>query len=99
MMNDTVGGYFRIKEEEHFPWDATDKKVWYAIFVVDGGKISREGYTPAKTNKISLADRLEALISEKTEHVLIGVWTGTYSTHLFVLDSKIAIKKLRKATK
>ena len=98
-MNEITGGYFRMKEEEQFPWDATDRKVWYAIFVVDGGKISREGYTAAKTNKISLAARLEILLSEKTEHVLIGVWSGNYSTHLFVLNSRIAIKKLIRATK
>ena len=98
-MNDTVGGYFRIKEEDQFPWDMTERKVWYAVFVVEGEKITRLGYTAARTNKINLADRLEILIQEKTEHVLIGVWSGNYSTHLFVLDSKIAIKKLRRATK
>jgi len=34
-----VPGYFREGEDESFPWGRTDKAVWYALFVVEGGKL------------------------------------------------------------
>lgn len=99
MVQENIGGYFRINEEEEFPWGMTNRIVWYALFIIKDGKMTREGFTPSKSNKINLSDRLGELIRDKVEHTLIGVWTGNYTTNLFILDSKKAIKKLREATK
>jgi len=89
-----VPGYFREGEDESFPWGRTDKAVWYALFVVEGGKIERYGYTASKTSKANLRAALTAL-SKDEEALLLGVWTGEYSTHLFVLSIPSAIIKLQ----
>ena len=74
--------------ENDFPWWSTDKAAWY--FTLDkSGKII--GYTPSKTNKKLLIEYLKS----DPEVSLFGVWTGKYSTSIFVLDPKISIEKFR----
>lgn len=86
-------GYYREGAEQEFPWDRTDKGVWYALLVVEDGRIQRYGFTSAKGSKASLCGVLEKLGGD--DAVLLGVWTGEYSTHLFVLDTAIAMEKLK----
>jgi dipeptidyl aminopeptidase/acylaminoacyl peptidase len=86
-------GYFRENAEEDFPWNSTDKSVWYSLLVVEDGRIQRYGFTSSKSNKAGLRNALETLTNE--EALLLGVWTGQYSTHLFVLNIQTAIKKLK----
>ena len=88
-----IPGYFREHEEEAFPWSNTGRSVWYALFVVESGKIERYGFTSSKSNKASLLTVLNSL-SSADEATLLGVWTGQYNTHLFVLDRAIAVEKL-----
>lgn len=82
------GGYFQIGREADFPFWSTDKMTWY--FTVDTlGKM--QGYTPSKTNKKILIE----LLKHYPDLSLFGVWTGKYSTSIFLLDSKIAVVKLQ----
>lgn len=82
------GGYFRIGEENVFPWSCQDRATWYFTLDMSG---AMTGYTPSKTNKKLLID----LLSKRSDLTLFGVWTGKYSTSIFVLGSKIAVEKLR----
>jgi hypothetical protein len=88
-------GYFRIGEENHFPWDRTDNSVWYALFAPFNNEIQYVGYTPAKSSKRKL---LEAITTIKGSLILIGVWHGERRTDLFFLDIKTAIKHLKEVT-
>jgi hypothetical protein len=90
-------GYFRTGAEDNFPWDRTDKGVWYALFVVENGKLVHYGFTASKSNKAGLRQALESL-EEADESLLIGVWMGQWSTHLFILNPMTAIKKLAGTT-
>ena len=82
------GGYFQIGREADFPFWSTDRATWY--FTVDKtGKI--QGYTPSKTSKKNIIECL----TRDSDILLFGVWTGKYSTSIFLLDSKIAIGKLQ----
>jgi len=74
-------------------WENTSKTTWYSLLVVENSKIEKYGFTAAKGQKRQLLLALEA-IENKEEAMLLGIWTGNYSTNLFVLDIDIAIKKL-----
>ena len=78
-------GYFREKAENEFPWDRSDRSVWYSLLVVEAGRIERYGFTSSKSNKTALRSTLKELTRED-EALLLGVWTGQYSTHLFILN-------------
>lgn len=90
-----VDGYFREEEEENFPWEQTSKEVWYALLVLEDNKIERYGFTAAKGQKNNLCQALKK-IKGNNEAMLLGVWTGSYSTHLFTLNIEKAIDKLEK---
>ena len=90
-----VDGYFREGEEDNFPWEETRKTVWYALLTIEENKIKKYGFTAAKGQKYNLFQALKK-IEDKTQAMLIGVWTGSHSTHLFVLDIEKAIDKLEK---
>lgn len=90
MMNEELGGYFQTGRENDFPWDRTDKGVWYCI--ISDKRIS--GFTSSKSNKKVLSALIRFLIGEHEQFRVIGVWNGTYSTSLFLLDPIIASKKL-----
>lgn len=87
-------GYFREGAEEEFPWNSTQKNVWYSLLVVEGGQIERYGFTSSKSNKAGLCSALEEL-AEGDEALLLGVWTGQYSTSLFILNIPETIRKLK----
>jgi hypothetical protein len=84
-------GYFRCGEEDAFPWSATSG-VWYALLVIEEGKIVRYGFTAAKGQKANLRAALAKI--GRSEALLIGVWTGFHRTDLFVLDIQTAVEKL-----
>ncbi len=86
-------GYFRDNAEEEFPWHETGRAVWYALFVVENGRIERYGFTPSKSNKRGLIQALESVCDNESAK-LIGVWCGQYVTHLFDLNIEKAISKL-----
>ena len=90
---DQVKGYFRVGEDESFPWSETNKTVWYALIVQEEDKLVRYGFTSAKVQKANLCAALRE-IENPSNALLLGVWTGSHSTHLFVLDINTAIKKL-----
>jgi hypothetical protein len=87
-------GYFREGDENGFPWDRTDKGVWYSLLMIEAGRIERYGFTASKSNKAGLCSALESLTAAD-EALLLGIWTGEYSTHLFVLDIPKAIPRLK----
>lgn len=84
-----VDGHFRVGEEASFPWHDTDGGIWYALLVVEDGKIRRYGFTSAIDSKEALCDALEAL-SPGDEALLLGIWTGQYRTDVFVLEPEEA---------
>jgi hypothetical protein len=87
-------GYFREGAENEFPWASTDRNVWYSLLTVEDGRIARYGFTSSRSNKSGLCSALQQL-DERDEAILLGIWTGQYSTHLFVLDIPKAINKLK----
>ena len=87
-------GYFREGEEDEFPWNRTDRKVWYSLFTVEEGRIQHYGFTPSKSNKAALCSILQQL-TLNDQSLLLGIWNGDYSTHLFILDLQKAINKLK----
>jgi hypothetical protein len=61
---------------------------------VEEGRIQRYGFTSSKSNKAALCSTLQQL-TKSDEALLLGVWTGQYSTHLFVLDIPKAVCNLK----
>jgi hypothetical protein len=90
---DGVHGYFRHGAEDEFPWSSTAKSVWYAVVTVENGRIHSYGFTAARSQRAKLRELLQT--RGETEAMLLGVWTGQYGTHLFVLDIDIALKRLQ----
>lgn len=86
-------GYFRENCETEFPWDCTDRGVWYSLFVVEDGRIETYGFTAAKGSKEKMRLLLKE-IDSSDDAMLIGVWNGRWKTHLFILDIPKSIKKL-----
>lgn len=89
-----VPGYFRDDAEEHFPWAVTGAGVWYALFVVENGKLEKYGFTSSKSGKKALVSALLAL-SQDDEFLRIGVWNGQYRTDLFMLEAEKALSHLQ----
>jgi hypothetical protein len=85
-------GYFRTDCDD-FPWHSTDRSVWYALLVVENGEIVRYGFTSSKSSKKGLCDAIRSL-NAKDEVLLLGIWNGQYSTHLFVIDPAVALEHL-----
>lgn len=52
----------------------------------------RYGFTAAKSQKANLRAALTKIGS--SEALLLGVWTGSHRTDLFVLDIQKAVEKL-----
>lgn len=88
------GGYFQVGREADFPWKTSGKGVWYALLLVEQGRIVRCGFTSSQESKGSLVEALGRLRPED-EALLLGVWTGEYGTSLFVLDPKKAATAIR----
>lgn len=88
--------YFRENEEASFPWDASDSSVWYCLLVVEHGQIMRYGFTSADSSKSALCSALRSL-SPDDQTLLLGVWTGTRRTNLFVLAPSEALAQLEGA--
>jgi hypothetical protein len=84
--------YFRTDCDD-FPWHSTDRSVWYALFVIEKGTIVRYGFNSSKANKKELCNALGALTVED-EILLLGIWTGEYRTHLFILEPAMALEYL-----
>ncbi len=90
----SVPGYFREGAEEEFPWSTTGGAVWFALLVVENGKIEKYGFTASKSGKKALTSALQALSADH-EALLIGVWTGQYRTDLFILKTDKALAQLQ----
>ena len=87
-----VPGYWRVGEEETFPWHSRGS-VWFALVVLENGVFERYGFTSSGGQKAEPCEALKT-IPKTTESLLIGVWPGQNNTHLFVLDRDKAIAKL-----
>lgn len=93
---DTVNGYYRTGETRNFPFHITGGEVWFSLLVAEDGKIDKAGFTSGKGQKRRLIEALRA--TSRHERLLLGVWTGSQKTHLFVLDCEQAIQELGKVT-
>jgi hypothetical protein len=89
-----VPGYFRIGEEAAFPWHVEDSSVWYGLLVVEDGRISRYGFTSAAASKLALCRALEAL-ALTDDALLLGIWTGSRRSDLFILSPSEALAYLK----
>lgn len=85
-------GLFRTDCND-FPWHSTDRSVWYALLAVENGEIDRCAFSSSAASKKALCDTLRSLAVED-EMLLLGVWTGRYSTNLFVIDRALALEHL-----
>jgi len=65
------------------------------LLIIEKEKIQKYGFTSAKGQKQNLCNALKE-IKDIEQALLLGVWTGKYSTHLFALDIKKAIFNLEK---
>ena len=88
-----VDAYFRSGEEASFPWHERECSVWYALLVVEEGQIRKYGFTSSDSGKAALCQAIRSL-SANDEALLLGVWTGTRRTDLFVLEKSLAIDHL-----
>jgi len=81
---------FRYNETDVFPFELRSPGVWYAILRIDPihKGIVMLDFTSSKSQKKMLTTTL------LKDDILIGVWTGRWSTDLFILDKTIALKKL-----
>jgi hypothetical protein len=87
-------GYYRTGETHLFPFAVSDSSIWYALLVIQDGKIVRLGFTSSKAQKKRL---LAALIAtQDSAPLLFGVWTGSHKTALFVLEPAVAMVELGK---
>ena len=91
-----ASGYYRTGEEDNFPWSVKSKTVWYALIVIENGNLQRYGFSSTLHDKTILVTVLEKLEDDQNA-LLLGVWNGQYSTHLFVLDIGKAKEKLEEA--
>lgn len=89
-----IAGYFRHEKENEFPWDTRHKTVWYALLVIENNRIEKYGFTSSCSQTACLCQALKE-IENKSQAMLLGIWTGKYSTHLFVLDIDKAIEQLQ----
>jgi hypothetical protein len=85
---------FREGETDRFPFDRTDKKVWYGIIVHDI-LFPRLAFTSSKTGKKEFLDKIKELRKKGQFYLLLGVWQGEWSTDIFVLDEEIVRRMLR----
>jgi hypothetical protein len=83
---------FRDAETRFFPFCRIDKGIWY--FILCDNEITE--YKSTRTDRKSLIPFLKSLISNKKNFKVFGVWTGQWSTDIFVLDASIAIEELSK---
>jgi hypothetical protein len=91
-----VPGYFRIGEEAAFPWHVDGSSVWYGLLVVEGGRICQYGFTSAAASKQAMCTAIEAL-DPTDDSLLLGVWTGSHRTDLFILSPTEALTYLKGA--
>ena len=70
--------------------------VWYALITVEAGKVKHESHASSGAGIYELVRRLKSL-DAPSNAVLFGVWTGQYTTNLFVLDIPTAISRLEGA--
>jgi hypothetical protein len=94
MLDKARGGYFRTGEESHFPWDRETKEIWYAVLYE--GRYT--GFKSTNNEKKSLIRYLKMAIAAGVKPLVIGIWHGKWSTHLFVLDPSKTINYLTDVT-
>ncbi len=82
---------FRENETERFPFDRTDREVWYGIIVHDE-KFPRYSFTSSKSGKRDFINMVGCLKSGGQKYLLIGIWQGQWKADIFILDETIAIK-------
>jgi hypothetical protein len=82
------------KDTEDFPYGHNIAGVWYSLLIWEDGFPKYYGFSSSKTSKQELIETLKALLEQGTRHTLIGIWTGEWTTFLFVLDSDIAIEEI-----
>ena len=90
----SVPGYFRVGEEATFPWHVDDSSVWYGLLVVENGRIRRYGFTSAAASKQAMCSAIEAL-APTDDSLLLGVWTGSRRSDLFILSPTEALTYLK----
>lgn len=85
---------FRLNEEQDFPWGHNIAGVWYSLTLWEDRFPKYYGFSSSKTSKQDLLEVLNALLGQHTRHQLLGVWTGEFTTHLFLLKTEIAIEEI-----
>jgi hypothetical protein len=89
---------FRRNQEDEFPWNSSGSEVWFAVLTLEFKIIQYYGFSSSKSGRKNLLELLKE-VSDTHFLTLIGIWNGEWRTDLFILNKKIAIKKLEEVTK
>ena len=84
---------FRDSETDSFPFERTDKGIWYAI-ILFGATFPKYSFTSSKSGKMEFITKIKSLHEEGQKYLLMGMWQGKYSTDIFILNEKTCIKKI-----
>jgi len=89
---------FRYNETEDFPIYFNESAYWYIIIKGGEGKPNLLQFSNSKGQSKKLVEYLKSKFDESTD-IVLGSWTGKWSTDLFVLDPTLMIKKIEKELK
>lgn len=90
----SLDGHFRLGGEAEFPWDARSG-VWYILQTPSKRGLRQKGFRATLGEKWSLLEALHKAAPGRAQ--LLGVWTGQWETHLFVLNIELATKHLERS--
>jgi hypothetical protein len=89
---------FRYNETDAFPFERTDRKVWYAIVEHDLLGFHETEYTSSQSGKSDFINRIKELHLKKvkkSDYRVYGIWMGGWKADIFHLDEKIVLRKLK----
>ncbi|MCK9593700.1 MAG: hypothetical protein M0Q91_17000 [Methanoregula sp.] len=89
---------FRINETAEFPFERTDRKVWYAIVEYTITGFHETEYTSSGTGKSDFIEKIKEFRLKKvrkSDYRLYGIWAGEWKADIFLLDETIVLRKLK----
>lgn len=87
----TSGGYFRRGAEAEFPWDARSG-AWYILLSETSRGVELRGFRSTVGDKVDLVHALRRRKYRRAR--LLGIWTGKWESHLFILNTRKAERRL-----
>jgi len=85
---------FREDETDQFPFNNTDRGVWYAIITHDI-LFPRLAFTSSISGKQDFVDTIKKIRREGKFYLLLGIWAEKWRTDIFILNEDIVLKRLK----